>query len=161
MPMITPNLWFDTEGEDAARHYASIFPNSSIDNITHYGEGGPREPGSVLTVEFTLDGQPFTAINGGPEFTFDEAVSFLIPCEDQDEVDHYWYKLLYGGQDSQCGWLKDRYGLSWQVVPRILDAMMADPDREKAERAMEAMLGMVKLDIAELQRAFNGADSPV
>ncbi len=159
MPAITPNLWFDTESEEAANFYVSIFPNSSIDKVSHYGEAGPREAGLVLTVDFTLDGQRFTAINGGPDFTFDEAVSFLIPCQDQDEVDHYWTRLLAdGGQESMCGWLKDRYGLSWQVVPTILDEMMSDPDREKAERAMKAMLGMVKLDIAALQRAYDGAD---
>lgn len=156
MPTITPNLWFDTESEAAANHYVSIFPNSKIDKLTRYGEAGPREAGLVLTVEFTLDGQPFTAINGGPEFTFDEAVSFLIPCKDQDEVDYYWNRLLEGGQESVCGWLKDKHGLSWQVVPTILDDMIADPDREKADRAMQAMLGMVKMDIAELQRAFDG-----
>ncbi len=156
MPAITPNLWFDTEGEEAANYYVSIFPNSSIDNVTHFGEAGPREAGMVLTVDFTLDGQRFTAINGGPEFTFDEAISFLIPCKDQDEVDYYWNRLLEGGQESQCGWLKDKFGLSWQVVPTILDEMIASPDREKADRAMKAMLGMVKLDIAELQRAFGG-----
>ncbi|MDQ4037482.1 MAG: VOC family protein [Actinomycetota bacterium] len=156
MPAITPNLWFDTEGEEAANYYVSIFPNSSIDNVTHFGEAGPREAGMVLTVDFTLDGQRFTAINGGPEFTFDEAISFLIPCKDQDEVDYYWNRLLEGGQESQCGWLRDKYGLSWQVVPTILDEMIASPDREKADRAMKAMLGMVKLDIAELQRAFDG-----
>jgi len=160
MPAITPNLWFDTQGEDAAKFYVSIFPNSSIDNVSHYGEAGPREPGTVLTLDFTLDGTRFTAINGGPEFSFDEAVSFLIPCKDQDEIDHYWKRLLAdGGQESQCGWLKDKYGLSWQVVPTVLDEMIADPDKEKAERAMKAMLGMVKLDIAELQRAFDGADA--
>ncbi|MDQ3734505.1 MAG: VOC family protein [Actinomycetota bacterium] len=159
MPAITPNLWFDTESEEAANFYVSIFPNSSIDKVSHYGEAGPREAGLVLTVDFTLDGQRFTAINGGPDFTFDEAVSFLIPCQDQDEVDHYWTRLLAdGGQESMCGWLKDKYGLSWQVVPTVLDDMMSDPDREKAERAMKAMLGMVKLDIAALQRAYDGAD---
>ena len=156
MPAITPNLWFDTEGEEAANHYVSIFPNSSVDKVTRYGEAGPREAGMVLTVEFTLDGTAFTAINGGSEFTFDEAVSFLIPCKDQDEVDYYWYRLLEGGQESQCGWLKDKYGLSWQVVPTVLDELISDPDQAKAQRAMQAMLGMVKLDIAELRRAFDG-----
>ncbi len=156
MPAITPNLWFDTEGEEAANHYVSIFPNSSVDKVTRYGEAGPREAGMVLTVEFTLDGTAFTAINGGPEFTFDEAVSFLIPCKDQDEVDYYWYRLLEGGQESQCGWLKDKYGLSWQVVPTVLDELISDADQAKAQRAMQAMLGMVKLDIAELRRAFDG-----
>lgn len=159
MPAITPNLWFDTQGEEAATYYVSIFPNSTIDKVTHFGEAGPREAGLVLTVDFTLDGSKFTAINGGPEFTFDEAVSFLIPCKDQDEVDFYWTRLLEGGQESQCGWLKDKYGLSWQVVPSVLEPMLTDPDQEKAQRAMQAMLGMVKLDIAELQRAFDGTES--
>lgn len=159
MPAITPNLWFDTQGEEAATYYVSIFPNSTIDKVTHFGEAGPREAGLVLTVDFTLDGSKFTAINGGSEFTFDEAVSFLIPCKDQDEVDFYWTRLLEGGQESQCGWLKDKYGLSWQVVPSVLEPMLTDPDQEKAQRAMQAMLGMVKLDIAELQRAFDGTES--
>ncbi len=159
MPAITPNLWFDTQGEEAAKYYVSIFPNSSIENISHYGEAGPGEPGTVLTVDFTLDGTRFTAINGGPRFTFDEAVSFLIPCKDQDEVDYYWTRLLAdGGQESQCGWLRDRYGLSWQVVPTVLEELLTGPE-EKAQRAMKAMLGMVKLDVAELQRAYDGADT--
>jgi len=156
MPRITPNLWFDTEGEEAANYYVSIFPNSWINKVTHYGEASPREAGLVLTVEFSL-GQPFTAINGVPDFAFDEAISFLIPCKDQDEVDYYWNRLLEGGQPSQCGWLKDKYGLSWQAVPTVLEDMMSDPDRDKAEPAMKAMLGMVKLDIAELQRAYDGS----
>ncbi|MDQ3715628.1 MAG: VOC family protein [Actinomycetota bacterium] len=156
MPAITPNLWFDTQGEEAANHYVSIFPNSSIDKVTKYGEAGPGEAGTVVTVDFTLDGTAFTAINGGPQFSFDEAVSFLIPCKDQDEVDYYWTRLLEGGQESQCGWLKDKYGLSWQVVPTILDDLISDPDQEKGQRAMKAMLGMIKLDVAELQRVFDG-----
>jgi predicted 3-demethylubiquinone-9 3-methyltransferase (glyoxalase superfamily) len=117
MPQITPNLWFDTQGEEAAEFYVSIFPNSKITSVTHYGEAGPGPAGSVLTVNFVLDGQPFTAINGGPAFTFDEAVSMLIECADQDEVDYYWEKLLDGGQESQCGWLKARFCFSWQFVP--------------------------------------------
>jgi predicted 3-demethylubiquinone-9 3-methyltransferase (glyoxalase superfamily) len=154
MPRITPNLWFDTEGKEAAEFYCSIFPNSEVTNITYYGESGPREAGSVLTVDFVLDGQEFTAINGGPEFKFDEAVSLLINCKDQDEVDYYWDKLTEGGEESQCGWLKDKYGFSWQVVPEGFNEIMLDPDR--AERAMQAMFGMKKLDLAALQAAADG-----
>jgi predicted 3-demethylubiquinone-9 3-methyltransferase (glyoxalase superfamily) len=154
MPRITPNLWFDTEAEEAAEFYCSVFPNSEVRNVSHYTEAGPGEPGTVLTVDFVLDGQPFTAINGGPQFTFDEAVSFLIECADQGEVDFYWEKLTEGGEESQCGWLKDRYGLSWQVVPAGMEEMFADPAR--AARAMEAMLGMQKIDVAALQAAADG-----
>ncbi|MBA2325981.1 MAG: VOC family protein [Actinobacteria bacterium] len=153
MPRITPNLWFDTAGLDAAEFYCSVFPNSKITNVSHYGEAGPREAGMVLTVDFELDGQPFTAINGGPEFTFDEAVSLLIDCADQKEVDYYWDKLTEGGEESQCGWLKDKYGMSWQVVPAALGELMTDPDEGRAQRAMKAMLGMKKLDVAALQAA--------
>lgn len=156
MPTITPNLWFDTEGEEAAEFYVSVFPNSRIKNITHYGEAGPREAGTVMTVDFVLDGQDFTAINGGPEFHFDEAISLLIECADQDEVDHYWAKLGEGGEEVQCGWLKDRYGLSWQVVPAGMDELFADPDVARADRAMQAMLGMKKLDLAALRAAADG-----
>jgi predicted 3-demethylubiquinone-9 3-methyltransferase (glyoxalase superfamily) len=159
---ITPCLWFDTQAEEAARFYTSIFKNSRIGTISHYSEVG-REihggtPGSVLTVEFELNGQPFTALNGGPHFKFNEAVSFQIMCKDQEELDHYWNKLNEGGdpQAQQCGWLKDKFGLSWQVVPTVLLEMLTDPDREKADRAMEAMLQMKKLDIAALERAFEG-----
>jgi predicted 3-demethylubiquinone-9 3-methyltransferase (glyoxalase superfamily) len=157
MPSITPNLWFDTQGQEAAEFYVSVFPNSEITSISHYGEAGPREAGMVLTVEFVLDGQPFTAINGGPEFTFDEAISFLISCADQDEVDHYWNALSEGGEQGQCGWLKDRFGLSWQVVPAELDALVTDPDPERAQRAMKAMLSMQKLDLAALRAAADQA----
>jgi predicted 3-demethylubiquinone-9 3-methyltransferase (glyoxalase superfamily) len=153
---ITPNLWFDTEAEEAAGFYTSVFKNSRIVNATHYTEAGPRPAGMVMTVEFELDGQRFVAINGGPQFTFDEAVSFQINCENQDEVDYYWERLSEGGEEGPCGWLKDRYGLSWQVVPTVLAEMMSDPDKEKAGRAMQALLRMKKLDIAELQRAFEG-----
>lgn len=153
MPRITPNLWFDTQGKDAAEFYCSVFPHSEIRNVSYYGEAGPRPAGTVLTVDFVLDGQPFTVINGGPEFTFDEAVSFLINCEDQDEVDYYWNKLSEGGEESQCGWLKDKYGLSWQVVPSELEKLLTDPDTGRAERAMKAMLGMKKLDVAALRAA--------
>jgi len=155
---ITPNLWFDTEAEEAAQFYISVFgKDSRVVNVTHYTEGAPREAGMVMTVEFELDGQRFVGINGGPEFTFDEAVSFEISCEDQDEVDYYWERLTDGGEESVCGWLKDRYGVSWQVVPTGMEELFADPDSSKAERAMKAMLGMRKLDIAALRSAAEGA----
>jgi predicted 3-demethylubiquinone-9 3-methyltransferase (glyoxalase superfamily) len=157
MPGIVPNLWFDTESEEAARFYVSVFPNSEIRAISHYNDAGPRPAGTVLTVDFVLDGQHFTAINGGPEFTFDEAISLLIECQDQDEVDYYWDKLTDGGEEGQCGWLKDRYGLSWQVVPGGMVEVLNDPDQARAERAMRAMLGMKKLDLAALQAAADGA----
>jgi predicted 3-demethylubiquinone-9 3-methyltransferase (glyoxalase superfamily) len=155
---IVPNLWFDTEAEEAARFYVGIFENSRIVNVTHYTEAGPRDAGMVMTVEFELDGQRFIGINGGPEFTFDEAVSFAIECETQEEVDDYWAKLTEGGEESQCGWLKDRYGLSWQVVPTGMEELFADPDKGRAERAMKAMLGMRKLDIAALRSAADGEE---
>lgn len=158
MPKIIPNLWFDTEGKEAAEFYVSVFPNSEIKNVSYYGEAGPREAGTVLTVDFELDGQHYTAINGGPQFTFDEAISLMIDCADQEEVDYYWAKLLEGGgQESQCGWLKDRYGLSWQVVPSELEKLMTDADEGRAQRAMTAMLGMKKLDIAALRAAADKA----
>jgi predicted 3-demethylubiquinone-9 3-methyltransferase (glyoxalase superfamily) len=157
MPRITPNLWFDTEAEQAAEFYVSVFPNSKITAVTHYGDAGPREAGMVLTVTFVLDGQEITAINGGPEFTFDEAISLLINCADQDEVDYYWDKLTEGGEEVQCGWLKDRFGLSWQVAPGGMEEMLNDPDPERAQRAMKAMLGMKKIDLAALQAAADGA----
>jgi predicted 3-demethylubiquinone-9 3-methyltransferase (glyoxalase superfamily) len=153
MPTITPNLWFDTQGEEAAEFYVSVFPNSKITNVTHYGEAGPREAGTVMTVDFVLDGRELTAINGGPEFTFSEAVSFLINCADQEEVDYYWSKLADGGEEGPCGWLKDRYGLSWQVCPVALNELINDPDQARAQRVMTAMLGMKKLDVAALQAA--------
>ncbi|MFI1258178.1 VOC family protein [Streptomyces netropsis] len=153
MPRITPSLWFDTEGKEAAEFYVSVFPNSEISRVTFYGEAGPREAGTVLTVEFVLDGQPYTAINGGPDFTFDEAISFQIDCADQDEVDYYWAKLSEGGAEGPCGWLKDKYGLSWQVVPAVLTELLTDPDEGRSQRAMKAMLGMKKLDVAALRAA--------
>lgn len=153
---IVPNLWFDTQAEEAAGFYTSVFKSSRIVNVTHYTEAGPREAGTVMTVEFELDGQRFVGINGGPEFTFSEAVSFQISCEDQDEVDYYWEKLTEGGQEGPCGWLKDRFGLSWQVVPTGMDELFADPDPTRAERAMQAMFGMRKLDIAALRNAADG-----
>lgn len=156
MPRITPNLWFDTEAKEAAEYYVSLFPNSRITNVSYYGEAGPGPAGTVLTVDFELDGQRFTAINGGPHFTFDEAVSFLIDCADQDEIDFYWDRLTEGGEESQCGWLKDRFGLSWQVVPRGMEEVFSDPDPKRAQRAMQAMMGMRKLDIDALRRAADG-----
>ena len=156
MPKITPNLWFDTEALEAAEFYCSVFPNSEIRNVSRYGDAGPREAGMVLTVDFVLDGNEFTAINGGPEFTFDRAVSFLVDCKDQDEVDHYWETLAEGGQEVQCGWLEDRFGLSWQVVPEGMAELFADPDPERVNRAMSAMMQMVKLDVAALRAAADG-----
>jgi predicted 3-demethylubiquinone-9 3-methyltransferase (glyoxalase superfamily) len=153
---IVPNLWFDTEAEEAAAFYCGVFPNSRIVGVARYTEAGPGTPGSVMTVEFELDGQRFVAINGGPQFHFDEAVSFLITCADQEELDFYWERLTDGGAESQCGWLKDRYGLSWQVVPTGMEELYADPDPERARRAMEAMLGMRKLDVAALRAAADG-----
>jgi predicted 3-demethylubiquinone-9 3-methyltransferase (glyoxalase superfamily) len=157
MPHITPNLWFDTQGEEAAEFYVSVFPNSKITNVTHYGEAGPREAGMVLTVDFVLDGQPYTAINGGPDFTFTEAVSLLINCDGQDEVDYYWDKLREGGgHEVACGWLKDRYGLSWQVFPTQAGELLFDPDPERSQRAMKAMLAMTKIDLAAMRAAADG-----
>jgi predicted 3-demethylubiquinone-9 3-methyltransferase (glyoxalase superfamily) len=153
---ITPNLWFDTEAQEAAEHYVSIFPDSRIVGVTHYTEAGPRAAGMVLTVEFELDGNRFVAINGGPEFTFDEAVSLEIECETQDQIDYYWEKLSDGGSEGPCGWLKDRYGLSWQVVPTGMGELFNHPDKERASRAMEALLKMGKLDIAALRAAADG-----
>jgi predicted 3-demethylubiquinone-9 3-methyltransferase (glyoxalase superfamily) len=153
---IVPNLWFDTEAEEAAEFYISVFKDSRIIGKTHYTEGAPREAGMVMTVEFELTGQRFTGINGGPDFKFDEAVSFLINCETQDEVDYYWEKLSEGGSEGPCGWLKDKYGLSWQVVPSGMEELFSDSDPKRAERAMKAMLQMSKLDIAELRRAADG-----
>jgi predicted 3-demethylubiquinone-9 3-methyltransferase (glyoxalase superfamily) len=157
MPQLTPCLWFDTEGEDAAELYTSVFPNSKILDVTRYGPAGPRPEGTVMTVSFELDGQKFLALNGGPNFTFNEAVSFQIHCRDQDEVDHYWEKLGEGGEPGPCGWLKDRFGLSWQVVPNRLPELLGDEDREKANRVMAAMLEMGKIEIAELERAAEAA----
>ena len=156
MPRITPNLWFDTESEEAAAFYVSLFPNSSVTNVSYYGEAGPGPAGTVLTVDFVLDGQEFTAINGGPQFTFDEAISMLINCADQDEIDYYWAKLGEDGEEGPCGWLKDRYGLSWQIVPDGYQKLMNDPDRQRTERAMKAMLQMTKIDIAAINAAADG-----
>ncbi len=157
MPKVRPCLWFDTRGEEAATFYTTVFPNSRIVEVSHYGDAGPRSAGSVMTVAFELDGVPFLALNGGPEFTFDEAVSFEIECEDQEEVDHYWSRLTDGGEESMCGWLKDKFGVSWQVVPTALNELIADPDPDKSQRVMTAMLGMKKIEVAGLQRAYDGA----
>jgi len=153
MQKITPCLWFDTEGEDAATLYTSVFPNSKIGKITRYGSAGPRPEGTVMTVEFELDGQSFVALNGGPQFTFTEAISFQVSCDSQEEVDSYWNKLAEGGEEGPCGWLKDRFGLSWQIIPKRLPELLNDPDREKSQRVMAAMLEMKKIEIAELERA--------
>lgn len=157
---ITPCLWFDTEAEDAANFYVEIFENSRITNISRYTKAGRdihgKEAGSVLTVEFELDGQTFTALNGGPRFRFNEAISFQVMCEGQAEIDYFWQKLGNGGQESQCGWLKDKFGVAWQVVPQVLPQMLTDADNAKRERAMSALMGMKKFDIEALQRAFSG-----
>jgi predicted 3-demethylubiquinone-9 3-methyltransferase (glyoxalase superfamily) len=157
MPKIIPSLWFDTESEEAAAFYVSVFPNSRVVGVTHYPEDAPREAGMVMTVEFELDGQRFVGINGGPQFTFDEAISFQIECTDQEEIDRYWSLLSAdGGSEGPCGWLKDKFGVSWQVVPTGMDQVFDDPDPERARRAMAAMLKMGKIDMAELQRAADG-----
>jgi predicted 3-demethylubiquinone-9 3-methyltransferase (glyoxalase superfamily) len=153
MQSLTPCLWFDTEGEDAANFYTSIFPNSKILDISRYGSAGPRPEGTVMTVSFELDGQKFLALNGGPQFTFSEAISFQVSCKNQEEVDHYWSKLSEGGETGPCGWLKDKFGLSWQIVPTALPELLGDPDKEKAQRVMAAMLEMKKIQIDELERA--------
>jgi len=153
MQKITPCLWFDTQGEEAANFYTSVFKNSRITDISRYGEAGPRPAGTVMTVAFELDGQPFVALNGGPEFTFNEAVSFQINCANQDEVDHYWNSLTEGGQEGPCGWLKDKFGLSWQVVPTALSELLNDPDPGRSQRAMKAMLQMGKIDIETIRKA--------
>ncbi len=153
MSKITPCLWFDTRGEEAAEFYTSIFENSRILDVIRYGEAGPGEAGKAMTVTFELDGQRFVALNGGPEFTFDEAISFQIDCKSQDEVDDYWSRLGDGGEEGPCGWVKDRFGLSWQVVPTRLTELLSDPDPETSQRVMRAMLEMRKIDIAALEQA--------
>ncbi|TML87619.1 MAG: VOC family protein [Actinobacteria bacterium] len=153
MQKITPCLWFDTEGEDAARFYTSMFPNSKIRHVARYGSAGPRPEGTVMTVSFELDGQEFVALNGGPDFTFNEAISFQVDCKDQEEVDRFWSKLSEGGEEGPCGWLKDRFGVSWQIVPTVLPELLSDPDREKSQRVMQAMLNMKKIEIDGLERA--------
>jgi predicted 3-demethylubiquinone-9 3-methyltransferase (glyoxalase superfamily) len=154
MNKITPFLWFNDQAEEAAKFYTSIFKNSRIGKITRYGESGPGPAGSVMTVAFELNGQEFVALNGGPLFKFNEAISFVVNCETQAEVDDYWSKLTAGGEEVQCGWLKDKYGLSWQVVPTVLPELLSDPDPVKAQRVMAAMLQMKKIDIDSLRRAY-------
>ena len=157
MKKINPFLWFDSEAEEAAKFYVGIFKNSKIGRITRYGEGGPRPKGSVMTVEFTLDRVDFVALNGGPQFKFTEAISFSVNCETQDEIDYFWEKLSAdGGSTGRCGWLKDKFGLSWQVNPVFLGDMLADPDAGKANRVMKAMMEMDKIDIAALEKAAKG-----
>ena len=155
---ITPCLWFDTEGEQAAELYTSVFPNSRITHVSHYGEAGPREAGTVMTVQFELDGQPFVALNGGPaHYGFSEAISFQVSCDSQEEVDEYWSRLSEGGEEGPCGWLKDRFGLSWQIVPNALPRLLTQSDPDAAQRVMAAMLQMKKIEIAELEEAAAAA----
>jgi len=158
MPKQIPCLWFDGQAEEAAQHYTSIFPNSSIGDITRYGPDmpPPMKEGDVLTVDFTLDGQPYTALNGGPQFQFNESISFQIVCKDQEESDHFYDRLLEGGEESQCGWLKDKFGVSWQVFPEELIRLTGDSDPGRAQRATQAMLGMRRIDVAEVRRAADG-----
>ncbi len=157
MPSITPCLWFDTDAEAAATFYTSVFPNSRIVSTSYYTEAGPKPAGTVLTVEFELDGKAFTALNGGPEFSFSEAISFQISCKDQDEVDYYADNITAdGGEEGPCGWVKDRFGISWQIVPVALVELLADPDPERVNRAMAAMMKMQRLDVAALRAAADG-----
>lgn len=157
MQKIVPCLWFDNEAEEAMNFYTSVFKNSKKGKIEYYGEAGPRPAGTVLTASFELNGMEFLALNGGPHFKFTEAVSFQIPCDSQEEVDYYWDKLIEGGgQPSQCGWLKDKFGLSWQVFPTILPKLLGDPDRAKANRVMQAMMQMGKIDTAKIEQAAKG-----
>ena len=153
MDTITPCLWFDTESEEAAAFYTSIFENSRIVEVGRYNEAGPRPAGEVMVVAFELDGRPCTALNGGPQFQHSEAISFQIPCDSQEEVDHYWERLSDGGEEGPCGWVKDRFGVSWQVFPKRLIELFSDPDRELAGRAMAAMMKMHKIDLAKIEEA--------
>ena len=157
MQKITPCLWFDTQSEEAAQFYTSVFPNSSILEVARFGAAGPGPQGAVMTVDFELDGQEFLALNGGPQFTFSEAISFQVFCATQEEVDTYWERLSEGGEQGPCGWLKDKFGLSWQIVPSVLPELLSDPDREAANRVMTAMLGMKKLEIDALEQAAKAA----
>jgi predicted 3-demethylubiquinone-9 3-methyltransferase (glyoxalase superfamily) len=158
MPKQIPCLWFDGQAEEAAQHYTSIFPNSSIGDTTRYGPDmpPPMKEGDVLTVDFTLDGQPYTALNGGPQFQFNESISFQVVCKDQEESDRFYDGLLKGGEESMCGWLKDKFGVSWQVFPEELIQLTTDPDQERAQRATQAMLQMRRIDMAEIRRAAEG-----
>jgi len=161
MPKQIPCIWMDGTAEEAAKHYASIFPNSSIDEVTRYGPDmpPPMKEGDVLTVSFTLDGQEYTALNGGPQFPQSEAISFQIMCRDQEEADHYWNRLTEGGEESQCGWLKDKFGVSWQVTPTEMMSLLNDPDAGRAQRATQAMLGMRRIDLAEMRRAADDVNA--
>jgi predicted 3-demethylubiquinone-9 3-methyltransferase (glyoxalase superfamily) len=157
MQTITPNLWFDDRAEEAARFYTAVFKNSRINAVARYGSAGPLPAGTVMMVEFELDGQQFTALNGGPaHFKFNEALSLIVNCASQDEVDHYWQWLSEGGEEGDCGWLKDRYGVSWQIIPTAMNEMISDPDPDRSQRAMQAMLHMKKIDIATIERAYRG-----
>src|SRR5262245_14629872 len=153
MQKITPCLWFDRHGEEAARFYVAVYPNSRLVEVTRYGEANPNQAGTVVTVTFELEGQRYVALNGGPQYTFSEAISLMVSCETQEEVDGYWSKLTDGGEEGPCGWLKDRFGVSWQVVPTALPRLLTQPDPETSQRVMRAMMSMRKLDIAELERA--------
>ena len=155
MQKFTPCMWFDTQGEEAATFYTTVFDNSRILDITRYGAAGPGPEGAVMTVTFELAGQKFLALNGGPQFTFNEAISFQVSCETQDEVDYFWSTLSQGGEEGPCGWLKDKYGVSWQIIPTALDELVSDPDTVKSQKAVKAMLGMGKIDIEALQRAVS------
>ena len=155
MQKITPFLWFNDQAEEAARFYTSIFKNSKLVNVSRYGDAGPGAKGQVMVAQFQLEGQDFLALNGGPQFKFTEAVSFVVNCETQDEVDYFWEKLSEGGRTSQCGWLKDKFGLSWQIVPTAIGSLLGGKDPAKSQRAMQAMLQMSKIDIAALQRAYD------
>lgn len=159
MQKITPFLWFDHQAEEAAHFYTSIFPNSRMGKIVRYGDEGTGQEGTVMTVSFELFGQEFVALNGGPHFSFTPAVSFFVNCETQQEIDHYWEKLTEGGNEEMCGWLRDKYGVSWQIVPGILDELMNDPNADRAGRVRKALLQMVKLDIAGLKQAYEGQDA--
>ncbi len=156
MQKITPCLWFDNQAEEAMYFYTSIFKNAKVGNLTRYGEAGPGPEGSVLTASFELEGQQFIALNGGPEFTFTPAISFFVNCETQEEIDELWEKLSAGGEKVQCGWLKDKYGVSWQIVPTVLGKMLNDTDPERSQRVMQAMLQMTKIDIKILKQAYEG-----
>ena len=155
MQRITPFLWFDNNAEEAANFYVSVFKNAKLLNVARYGDAGPGPKGTVMTAEFELDGQKFVALNGGPRFKFTEAISFVVNCESQQEIDYFWNKLTEGGQESVCGWLKDKFGVSWQIVPTALSKMFSDPDAQKSQRVMKAMLQMKKIDLPALQKAYN------
>ena len=159
MQKITPFLWFDNQAEEAVNFYTSIFKNSKVGKVSRYGDAGPGPKGAVLTASFVLDGQEFIALNGGPKYKFTPAISFVVPCETQQEIDHYWSKLSAGGRTDQCGWLADKFGVSWQVVPTLLGQLMSDKDSQKSERVMKALLQMTKLDIDALKSAYEGASA--